>query len=156
MDGVGGGSQEITWQRYNGVRRSRFIPERDRERDVEYDRVEIDRSRNISGGEIDSIRISERERDVVPVRKRYSDDVWTEITKDLVVREAIERLGYDYEETEYFFYIMEYLRYVSASSLLVQVVWSAILGVSNGSRKLNADCSCRKIGGCSPACRALG
>lgn len=37
--------------------------------------------------------------------------MWTEITKDLVVREAIEELGYDYEETNQFFYIMDYLRY---------------------------------------------
>ncbi|KAJ3563557.1 hypothetical protein NPX13_g8152 [Xylaria arbuscula] len=37
--------------------------------------------------------------------------MWTEITKDLVTREAIERLGYEYEETEWFFYIMQYLRY---------------------------------------------
>ena len=29
-------------------------------------------------------------------------------------REAIERLGYEYEETEYFFYVMEYLKYVSS------------------------------------------
>lgn len=42
--------------------------------------------------------------------------MWTEITKDLVVREAIERLGYEYEETEYFFYVMEYLKYVSLSN----------------------------------------
>ena len=27
MDGVGGGSQEISWQRYNGVRRSKFMPD---------------------------------------------------------------------------------------------------------------------------------
>lgn len=39
--------------------------------------------------------------------------MWTEITKDLVVREAIEELGYEYEETKQFFYIMDYLRYVS-------------------------------------------
>jgi hypothetical protein len=29
MDGIGGGSQEVTWQRYNGVRRSKFITEGD-------------------------------------------------------------------------------------------------------------------------------
>ena len=31
----------------------------------------------------------------------------------MVVREAIEELGYDYEETEFFFYVFRYLRYVS-------------------------------------------
>lgn len=38
--------------------------------------------------------------------------LWTEITKDLVLREAIERAGYEYEETEFFYYIFDYLQYV--------------------------------------------
>lgn len=37
------------------------------------------------------------------------NELWTEMTKDLVTREAIEELGYPYEETEYFYYIFEYL-----------------------------------------------
>jgi hypothetical protein len=41
--------------------------------------------------------------------------LWTEITKDLVVREAIERAGYEFEETELFYYIFEYLQYVCSS-----------------------------------------
>jgi hypothetical protein len=36
-------------------------------------------------------------------------ELWTEITKDLVTREAIEDCGYAYEETEFFYYIFEYL-----------------------------------------------
>ncbi|KAH9204524.1 hypothetical protein DL95DRAFT_398406 [Leptodontidium sp. 2 PMI_412] len=43
--------------------------------------------------------------------KQRMGDLWTEITKDLVAREAIEELGYDYEETEFFFYVLQYLRY---------------------------------------------
>ena len=43
--------------------------------------------------------------------------MWTEITKDLVTREAIEEMGYEYEETKWFFYIMDYLRYVSKACL---------------------------------------
>lgn len=39
--------------------------------------------------------------------------MWTEITKDLVSKEAIEYAGFRYEETGEFFYVMEYLRYVS-------------------------------------------
>ncbi|KAK1751178.1 hypothetical protein QBC47DRAFT_392378 [Echria macrotheca] len=39
--------------------------------------------------------------------------MWTEITKDLVTVEAIHQMGYIYEETDYYFYIMEYLTYVS-------------------------------------------
>ncbi len=99
MDGIGGGSQEITWQRYNGVRRSKFIPERDSlavyDHEREYEREEV----------------SDRRIALVSARNKYGD-MWTEITKDLVVREAIEELGYDYEETEYFFYIIQYLKYV--------------------------------------------
>ncbi|KAI9835671.1 MAG: hypothetical protein M1837_003672 [Sclerophora amabilis] len=95
MDGAGGGSQEITWQRYNGVRRSKFVTGRD-----DYDEV----------------------KDLVPRRyvgeKDPYDDMWTEITKDLVVREAIEQLGYDFEETEFFFYVMEYLRYEDVLDLV--------------------------------------
>jgi hypothetical protein len=40
--------------------------------------------------------------------------MWTEVTKDLVIKEAVEEMGYEYEETEEFFYVIEYLRYVSA------------------------------------------
>ncbi len=29
MDGVGGASADVTWQRYNGVRRAKFILERE-------------------------------------------------------------------------------------------------------------------------------
>ena len=39
-------------------------------------------------------------------------EMWTEITKYLVCREAIRRFGYEYKETEQFYDIMEYLRQV--------------------------------------------
>ena len=84
MDGIGGGAQEITWQRYNGVRRSKFI----------------------SGDD-------ERATDFSNQVKQKKKDMWTEITKDLVIREAIDSCGYSCEETDDFFYVMEYLRYVS-------------------------------------------
>lgn len=48
---------------------------------------------------------------VVPSRAR-ARELWTEITKDLVKKEAIETMGYQYEETDEFFYVMDYLRYV--------------------------------------------
>ena len=98
MEGVGGAKEEVTWQRYNGVRRSNFIPE--------------------SGGEVEIFK----EKEVVDTRDRgrrfvaektRDEGMWTEITKDLVVKEAIEASGYDFEETEFFFYVMNYLRYVS-------------------------------------------
>jgi hypothetical protein len=50
------------------------------------------------------------------VKPRKKDkDMWTEVTKDLVLREAIEQMGYSCEETEDFFYVMEYLKYVRSS-----------------------------------------
>ncbi|KAI9684120.1 MAG: hypothetical protein M1829_003390 [Trizodia sp. TS-e1964] len=77
MDGAGGGSQEITWQRYNGVRRSKFITESEEYEDVDS-------------------RLGRQEL----IKRRNYDDMWTEITKDLVVKEAIEEMGYEYEETD--------------------------------------------------------
>lgn len=61
---------------------------------------------------------SERERDFeIDWRREHGvrrsrglgNELWTEITKDLVTREAIEELGYQYEETDFFYYIFEYL-----------------------------------------------
>ncbi|KZF23009.1 hypothetical protein L228DRAFT_141364 [Xylona heveae TC161] len=93
MDGIGGASQEVTWQRYNGVRRSKFIPEAD-----EPPVPEEPRGR--------------------PAPRPRPEAMWTEITKDLVVREAIERMGYEFEETEYFFYVIEYLHYEDVLELV--------------------------------------
>jgi hypothetical protein len=45
--------------------------------------------------------------------KDQRDGLWTEITKDLVVREAIERSGYEYEETVSSYYVFSYLQFVS-------------------------------------------
>jgi hypothetical protein len=100
MEGAGGGSQEISWQRYNGVRRSKFLTG-DREFDSPF------------GAPAPPV---EDRRIVVPPKQRPAD-MWTEITKDLVLKEAVDEMGYDYEETEYFFYVMEYLRYVSRLAL---------------------------------------
>jgi len=90
MDGIGGGQQEITWQRYNGVRRSKFT----------------------SGNDEASSDFG------MPNSKPKTKDMWTEITKDLVIKEAIEQMGYDYEETDFFFYVMEYLRYEDVLQLV--------------------------------------
>ncbi|MCJ1307944.1 hypothetical protein MMC25_001593 [Agyrium rufum] len=99
LDGIGGASQEITWQRYNGVRRSNFLPE-----GVGEER---------GGGEVmrrEEVVELDRGRRFMGVKNK-TDNMWTEITKDLVVKEAIDGCGYDYEETEFFYYVMEYLRY---------------------------------------------
>lgn len=156
MDGVGGGGAEVSWQRYNGVRRAKFLPERASESAL----VPIsDRSSSSSttiisdrapsrGGDRDREKLSvqiydkgERgERDVevervtdrritlrpslpppmpAPPPPPKPRDMWTEITKDLVIREAVEEVGYEYEETELFFYVMQYLRYVSFTPCLL-------------------------------------
>ncbi|KAH8661937.1 hypothetical protein BX600DRAFT_437371 [Xylariales sp. PMI_506] len=145
MDGVGGGGAEVTWQRYNGVRRSKFIPEREGTvvssssttisepvRESGGDRLSVqiydkhrDRSRSrdhsVAVEDIHDTRISIRDRDHRGRgrgRVKKQQEMWTEITKDLVVREAIEQLGYEYEETEWFFYVMEYLRYEDVLELV--------------------------------------
>ncbi|KAJ9290241.1 hypothetical protein DTO021C3_2240 [Paecilomyces variotii] len=100
MDGIGGAKQEISWQRYNGVRRSRFI--------TDSEEIEEQEPENDVG------RIGRR---YVGVKDRH-EKLWTEITKDLVVREAIERSGYEFEETEYFYYIFAYLRYDDIAALV--------------------------------------
>ncbi|KAK6820704.1 hypothetical protein PG987_015104 [Apiospora arundinis] len=133
MDGIGGGSAEVTWQRYNGVRRSKFVPERDgtvvssssvNESASDRDRLSVqvydshrDKSRERDYVEdVHDTRISIRDRERRPRKKEQ--EMWTEITKDLVVREAIEKCGYEYEETEWFFYVMQYLRYEDVSELV--------------------------------------
>ena len=102
MNGVGGGEQEITWQRYNGVRRSKFYPEGGS--DAGYDNFEGRLPGPDRGGEIGGRWGKPRDS---------KDGLWTEITKDLVVKEAIKEMGYEYEETEEFYYVMQHLGYVS-------------------------------------------
>jgi len=136
MEGVGGGAEEITWQKYNGVRRSKFIPEREREsvreRELEPPRresgttgleIEISSRRRQKGAvyERDYERIEESSDRRVGLPRKLKNrvgDLWTEITKDLVVKEAIEQMGYDYEETEYFYYVIQYLGYEDVLQLV--------------------------------------
>ncbi|CAK7237160.1 hypothetical protein SBRCBS47491_009883 [Sporothrix bragantina] len=145
MDGVGGASADVTWQRYNGVRRTRFIPEREGEVVVAPRRkpqeVPRERVREKNRGEHINVQIIEdsrghshsRDREIeVEADRRMvvypsaqqelmpapRNDMWTEITKDLVSREAMDYLGYDYEETEYFYYILQYLRYEDVQELV--------------------------------------
>ena len=141
MDGVGGASAEVTWQRYNGVRRAKFIPERERESIVSSSTTVSDRELQIRERPAEpresrlSVQVYDKHRDHeidVDVEKvtdrrislrpqppppRKAPDTWTEITKDLILREAIEELGYQYEETEFFYYVMQYLRYVRTTFL---------------------------------------
>ncbi|RVX69140.1 hypothetical protein B0A52_06854 [Exophiala mesophila] len=108
IEGAGGGGQEITWQRYNGVRRSKFMP---------------DGSDEAFGNELGR-PIPPPIHDPRPlpaqngeIGRRYgkegnpTDGLWTEVTKDLVVKEAIQEMGYEFEETSDYYYIIAYLRY---------------------------------------------
>lgn len=144
MDGAGGGAAEVTWQKYSGGRKAKFIPERSSEgalvprthspptsssttivseRDYhttsrDRDRLSVqiydkERERDVEVVEKVDRRISLRPTLPPPAPQPKPRDMWTEITKDLVIREAIEEAGYDFEETELFFYVMQYLRYVS-------------------------------------------
>lgn len=169
MDGVGGGSQEISWQKYNGVRRSKFIPERDREsissssglrerQDLsssERTTLDIEISARRRGGgreyEREYERIEERDGDRrvgMPRKQRVTQDLWTEITKDLVIREAIEELGYEYEETEFFFYVIEYLRYVSFVLFLLPFP-------SSSPTIISPEMLIVSVGGCPPPSRTF-
>lgn len=99
MDGAGGGAQEVTWGRFNGVRRSKFYPD--------------DRGEGYYPGGAEMVAPPR----FGPGRRNPTDGLWTEITKDLVVKEAIEEMGYEFEETEDFYYVIAYLRYVSFHSI---------------------------------------
>ena len=119
MDGKGGGSQEITWQRYNGDRRSKFQTG-DRIYEGEFGNP---RSPPPPPAPLpppppkttEEIRITERRITEGTQKGKTKDKMWTEVTKDLVIKEAVEEMGYEYEETEEFFYVIEYLRYVSST-----------------------------------------
>ncbi|KAJ9145252.1 Conserved glutamic acid rich protein [Coniochaeta hoffmannii] len=120
MDGAGGGATEVTWSKYSGVRRAKFLPDGDtavvrappvvssRPRERERER-ETDTRINV--------QIYDDKKEERPVKEKKSD-MWTEITKDLVSRRAIEEMGYEYEETEYFYYILTYLRYEDVLELV--------------------------------------
>jgi hypothetical protein len=119
MDGVGGASTDTTFSKYSGVRRTKFIPEGQ-------DAIEPRKPSPTREKDRTSVTVYDREREVdiertverrTP-RPAKSKDMWTEISKDLVSREAIEYMGYEYEDTPMFFYIMDYLRYVSLLTLL--------------------------------------
>ncbi|KAG6056075.1 hypothetical protein E4U17_002500 [Claviceps sp. LM77 group G4] len=122
MDGVGGASTETEWSKYSGVRRTKFIPEREGAlvparqpspafgRDRHSSVTVYDREREIDV-DVDIERRITRTPAPPPLPSPPTRDMWTEMTKDLVCREAIEEMGYRYEETTWFFYVMDYLTY---------------------------------------------
>ncbi|RLL98133.1 hypothetical protein CFD26_106742 [Aspergillus turcosus] len=98
--GNGSAEQEMRRERRVSTKRSRSMNNRERLSDEN-----IDRKRGQIG------------RRYIGVKDKR-DRLWTEITKDLVVKEAIERAGYEYEETDSFYYIFSYLRYDDISALV--------------------------------------
>jgi hypothetical protein len=154
MEGVGGGAQEITWQRYSGERRAKFSTG-DRVYEGEFGGGDRDPRRASSRPaplpapcpppaapapppapapptpaaatsteiKITDTRIVEsspppRAAPAEPRPRSRREKMWTELTKDLVIREAILERGYEFEETEEHFYVIEYLKYVSFFFLL--------------------------------------
>lgn len=108
MDGAGGASTETTWQRYSGVRRTQFVPEREEEPVPAPAPAPLPEPRK------------SRDRLSVHVERRTSSrprepamETWTEITRDLVNEEAIVRMGFAFEKRGDFFYVMQYLSSVS-------------------------------------------
>lgn len=187
MDGVGGGAAEVTWQRYNGARKAKFIPERASESSLvpvspptssSNTTVISERDYAPPRGERDRLSVQiydkERERDVevekvtdrritlrpsmpppAPAPLPKTKDMWTEVTKDLVVREAIEECGYEYEETELFFYVMQYLKYVSIPAWSATFVFVGCRRLSR-LRGLSLLTTLSTAGGRTGAGRALG
>lgn len=104
MDGAGGASAEVSWKKYSGVRRTRFIPDRDD--DVVDDSPR--KSRDSLSVRIVDTKKSDRRVSVRPPPVPTLE-TWTEITMDLVNREALKRMGYPFEQRPPFFYVMQYL-----------------------------------------------
>jgi hypothetical protein len=72
-------------------------------------RVYVNVDKSVSGRERDFSSIDWRRERGIRRSRGLGNELWTEITKDLVTREAIEECGYQFEETDYFYYIFEYL-----------------------------------------------
>ncbi|KAI6250677.1 hypothetical protein HI914_00413 [Erysiphe necator] len=151
LEGVGGEIQEITWQKYSGVRRSKITSDQERTENNENAVVRREISdKEHNGTTNDSMNHKNsslelqlaydpklkgntgickggnycREDNYNWYNRSYRppcqklEDLWTEITKDLVVREAIVKMGYEFEETRYFFYIFQYLHYEEIMQLI--------------------------------------
>jgi len=71
--------------------------------------VNMDKSSGRQDPHVREVDVDWRRERGVRRSRGLGNELWTEITKDLVTREAIEDLGYPFEETEYFYYIFEYM-----------------------------------------------
>lgn len=75
--------------------------------------IDRERSEQRRGRPEKDVEITRRRSMSTMRNAKLKKDMWTEVTKDLVIKEAIDEMGYDYEETPEFFYVIDYLRYVS-------------------------------------------
>lgn len=114
MDGAGGGAQEITWKRYDGNRRAKFYPDGDDEGYTTDPGRPTPRHRPIRepSPELPAPTIAARFGN----RRDPREGLWTEVTKDLVIKEAIEEMGWEYQETDEHYYIFRYMEYVSIAT----------------------------------------
>ncbi|TQV92099.1 hypothetical protein V2A60_004399 [Cordyceps javanica] len=134
MDGAGGARTDTTWSRYSGERRTKFLPDgggggggvalspapilKNATRESQ------SRERRLSVAVVDR----DTEIDIEQRRRRHRSrsrpkvvaprETWTEVSRTLVSREAIERLGYPFEESKYYFYIMMFLPSDAVSELM--------------------------------------
>lgn len=136
MDGIGGGRTDTTWSKYSGERRTKFSPDGGGSSTVAAAVVPILKTKRESRSKSrDDRRLSvavvdrNTEIDVEQTRRRRKSrsrppmvvaprDTWTEVSRTAVSREALERLGYPYEESKHCFYIMMFVPAVSSPALL--------------------------------------
>ncbi|TVY47862.1 hypothetical protein LOCC1_G001976 [Lachnellula occidentalis] len=94
-------------------------PDDDDEHSIQPDNLGIlDRAASDIDQDTEAIEESSDQRISIPrPLKGRNGDKWTEITKDIVSREAIEEMGYDFEETASNFYITQTLGYEHVNEL---------------------------------------
>ncbi|EXJ84052.1 hypothetical protein A1O3_04719 [Capronia epimyces CBS 606.96] len=89
---------------------------------IDRDRTSVDNVPRASGGQrMDGVGSASGEitwqRDNGPSYESPKG-LWTEITKDMVEKEAIVQMGFECEETEDFYYVTDYLRYEDVAQLV--------------------------------------
>ncbi|KAK5083103.1 hypothetical protein LTR05_006985 [Lithohypha guttulata] len=119
-------TQDIVISRNERSRSRGPPPVRFREDDYreEVDRTEIDIRRERDYHNDRALIRPEPEPEPPTIGPRYGarrdprDGLWTEITKDLVVKEAIREMGYEFEETDDHYYIFKYMTYPDVARLV--------------------------------------
>ncbi|KAF3919500.1 hypothetical protein ABW20_dc0100790 [Dactylellina cionopaga] len=82
--------------------------------------------------------------------KTAKGELWTEITKDLVSAESLEEFGYNYEETDNFVYVFDYLHRDQIQDLIEltkDIRRERVREIENGSRYERSQSRPRNSGG---------